>query len=155
MLSVALPHRHPCLAPSSHSCLAGDLEVLNWWYGHLGDDERIFMFSTLYDYIGRSPSSESAKQLRTSWSLCGVTICRLGFRKVLGIGSTKLFKMIHGIPDRRRHYVHQRPLVPKRSADHRRPRFPDYIPGFSAQALGRSSSDLRSLGRWSTFRMGQ
>lgn len=90
------------LAPSSHSCLAGDLEVLHWWYGHLGDDERIFMFSTLYDYIGRSPSSESGKQLRTSWSLCGVTICRLGFRKVLGIGSTKLVKMIHGIPDRRR-----------------------------------------------------
>jgi len=49
------------LAPSSHSCLAGDLEVLHWWYGHLGDDERIFMFSTLYDYIGRSPSSESGK----------------------------------------------------------------------------------------------
>lgn len=140
MLSVALPHRHPCLAPSSHSCLAGDLEVLNWWYGHLGDDERIFMFSTLYDYIGRSPSSESGKQLRTSWSLCGVTICRLGFRKVLGIGSSKLVKMIHGIPDRRRHYVHQRPSVPKRSADHRRPRFPDYSgflsPGPTTLELG-------------------
>jgi hypothetical protein len=129
------------LAPSSHSCLAGDLEVLHWWYGHLGDDERIFMFSTLYDYIGRSPSSESGKkQLRTSWSLCGVTICRLGFRKVIGIGSTKLVKMIHGIPDRRRHYVHQRPSVPKRSADHRRPRFPEYSgfhsPGPTTLELG-------------------
>ena len=110
--SLPLGLAHPSPSPSSHNCLTGDLEVLTWWYGHLGDNERVFMLSTLYDHVGRSPSLESGKQLRTSWRLCGVTLCRAGFRKVMGVGSSKLVKMTHGIPDRRQRYVHQLHLFP-------------------------------------------
>ena len=78
------------------------LELLEWWVGHLTDEERTFTMSTWYDYSGRAPPSEDhVKQLRTEWSFCDVDICREAFRKIIGVGPSSLVKMTHGIPDAR------------------------------------------------------